>query len=610
MEIQKTINALPPDFLSGKRLHYAIKETGDANEIDLWSLEDLFDLAGLDQADRAAFSDRDGIAVQCGGWQSWSAGWELSGKETLPKRVRLIPELLKLTNRPGDTKAPANRRGRNWLIGHFIMYLRAGDRYLCIASSEGDGLPPVTFRINREKALVSAEVYCPGKIWKEGETAAELSVFFARGFFRFKDALKKLYHQDEAFKTVNFLGAVPGGYESWYNHYTAINEKIILRDLESLGKTDNLIKLHYLDRQKPVVFQIDDGWEKAVGEWEINAERFPHGLAPIAEQIEEAGYIPGLWLAPFLVTRQSRIFLEKPEWVLRDGARHKPVVAGFNHLWDNQYYCLDISRDDVLDYLKALIDRAMDEWGFRYLKLDFLYTGLFPGIFTNKGSPDEHYRRACTVLTARNSNAAGLPAAYLGCGLPLGLSYRHFPLSRIGADTMGNWDWIMVKLLGHVGRPSAYISLMDTIGRSFMNGAIYINDPDVIFLRSSKCNLSVNEKELIALVNFLLAGQIMFSDNPHSLTEADIALTGRIAELYHKLEGDEYGAVRIDRDVFRLESRSGRTAGIINLSGRAWRDKQPWDAVDFLIDHRYLPRNTQGGMFFAPHSITIIQVKA
>jgi alpha-galactosidase len=606
MKIQKTVNPLSHG-LSGTQLRYVIEETGDLGEFDLWSFEDLFDLSGLDQPEREAFMNRGELAVQSGGWQSWSAGWELTGKETLPKRVRLIPDLLKLTNRPGDTEEPVNRRGRDWLIGHFIMYLRVGDRYLCVASAEGDGLPPVTFRINRKKALVSAEVYCPGKKWKEGEQAAELSVFLARGFFSLKDTLKKLYHQEGVFKTVNFLGAVPGGYESWYNHYTDINETIILRDLESLGKTDNLIKLRYLDRHKPVVFQIDDGWEMAVGDWEINTKRFPRGLAPVAAKIEEAGYIPGLWLAPFLITRQSRIFSEKPEWVLREEPRLKPLAAGFNPRWDNQYYCLDISRDDVLDYLKSLIDRVIDEWGFRYLKLDFLYTGLFPNSRAKRGSPYENYRRACTILTSRNSNAAGLPIACLGCGLPLGLSYRYFPLSRIGADTMEAWDWPLVKCLGHTGRPSAYISLMDTIGRSFMNGVIYINDPDVIFLRSSKCKLSVNEKELIALVNFLLAGQIMFSDNPHSLTGADIALTRRIAELYHKLDGDEYGAVRIDRNVFRLESRSGCTGGIINLSRHPWRGALQGN---FLIDRRIKGQNTQGGMFFAPHSITIVQVKA
>jgi alpha-galactosidase len=211
--------------------------------------------------------------------------------------------------------------------------------------------------------------------------------------------------------------------------------------------------------------------------------------------------------------------------------------------------------------------------------------------------------------------------AYLGCGLPLGPSYRHFPLSRIGADTREEWDWTLVKLLGHVGRPGAYVSLMDTIGRSFMDGAVYINDPDVLFLRSRNCKLKPREKELIALVNFLLAGQIMFSDDPLRLEPADLDLTRRIVALYDLLAEDEYGAVRIDRDVFRLESRSGKTAGLINLSPgpyRLDRTREPLLSAAFvsgsyLLDYRIKDhrikdhRAKEPPLTFEPHSITLIQ---
>jgi alpha-galactosidase len=257
------------------------------------------------------------------------------------------------------------------------------------------------------------------------------------------------------------------------------------------------------------------------------------------------------------------------------------------------------------------MDRAVDEWGFRYLKLDFLYAGLFSGVFAEGGSPWEHYERTCTLLTARTQTASDRPVAYLGCGLPLGPSYRHFPLSRIGADTRETWEWQLVKLLGHAGRPSAYVSLMDTIGRSFLDGTVYLNDPDVIFLRSKNCRLSENEKELIALVNFLLAGQIMFSDDPLHLTAEDINLTARILGLYDRLAGDEYGAVRIDRDVFRVESRSGKTAGLINLRGRPYRlDRRRLPELYTalaegipLIDRRQ--RAGPGFIAFAPRSITL-----
>jgi alpha-galactosidase len=549
-----------------------------------------------------------------GGWQSWSAGWELAEGEGLPRKVRVIPELIKLTAGPGD-----EARGGE-AIGRFIMYVRSGAYYLCFASLEGGGLPPLRYRINGKRSSFGVEAYCPGRQWQEGEKIAELCVFFVRGFFLFKDSLKEIYAQD--FSGLDFLrepgtagggrDTRPGGYESWYNHYTNIDEGIILEDLRALSANDNLIKLRYLDRGRPLVFQIDDGWENAVGEWEVHRGRFPRGLTPLSEAMEEAGYIPGIWLAPFLATRRCRVFSEKPHWLLRD-RQGRPLVAGFNHLWDRQYYCLDISRGDVLAYLREIIDRVIDQWGFRYLKLDFLYTGLFYGNFAEQGAPHEHYERACALLRSRTKTASGKPVAYLGCGLPLGLSYRHFPLSRIGADTREVWDWNLVKMLGHVGRPSAYISLMDTIGRSFMNGTVYLNDPDVIFLRSRGCSLTETEKETIALVNFLLAGQIMFSDDASSLGPEDLALTRRISELYDALADDEYGAERLDRDVFFILSRSGRRRGLVNLrkksytlDGKAGRDIfLKLAGGKALVDHRI--RKKDGRISFAPHSCTVLE---
>jgi alpha-galactosidase len=261
------------------------------------------------------------------------------------------------------------------------------------------------------------------------------------------------------------------------------------------------------------------------------------------------------------------------------------VAAGFNPGWDGEYYCLDISRPDVVDYLTILVDKVTETWGFRYLKLDFMYAGLLYGSYAAGGAPYEHYARACAALTAKTSTSEGAPVIYLGCGVPLGPSFRFFPLSRIGADTRETWDWWQGRIIGHPGRPSAWLSLRDTIGRSFMNGAVYLNDPDVVFLRSTACALTRNEKELVALVNFLLASQIMFSDDPARLTEADTLLTARINALYGELEGEEYGAVRIAADVFRLESRHGKIAGLINL------DRKPFKLYDDVDAGLFAPVN-------------------
>jgi len=540
--------------------------------------------------------------VQAGGWQSWSAGWELAGRENLPRRVRVVPELIKYTNRDGDDPGPHET------VGHFIMYLRSGDRYLCLASRDGAALPPASWRIDRRSGRITVEVYAEGKIWSAGETVAEVFLCAVQGFFALKDVLGGIYRRPAGPLPRE---ALPGGYASWYNHYTHIDEARILEDLESLGSTENLINLRFIRPGRPTLFQIDDGWERAVGDWEIDATKFPRGLRPIADRIAAKDYIPGLWLAPFLVTRQARIFSQKPDWLLRDDGG-LPVVAGYNDKWDRRFYCLDVSRPEVLAYLGALVDRAIDEWGFRFLKLDFMYAGLLRGQYAAGGAAYEHYARACRVLTARAA-AGGDQVRYLGCGVPFGPSYPWFPLSRIGADTRETWDWPTVKLIGHVGRPSAYVSLRDTIGRTYLDGTVFNNDPDVLFLRTANCALDSDEKELIALVNFLLAGQIMFSDDPAGLTPQDLALTRRLNELFDALSADEYGAVRLEKDVYRLVSRSGGVRGLINLGDRRWRldrARHPDLFADLsagtaLVDHR-----TDCGtrsLRFARRTITILK---
>ena len=78
------------------------------------------------------------------------------------------------------------------------------------------------------------------------------------------------------------------------------------------------------------------------------------------------------------------------------------------------------------------MEKAINVWGFRYLKLDFLFAGMIDGKFANGGSAYIWYDRAVKKLTRRVINSSGERVAYLGCGLPFESSFMYFPLSRIG----------------------------------------------------------------------------------------------------------------------------------------------------------------------------------
>ena len=92
------------------------------------------------------------------------------------------------------------------------------------------------------------------------------------------------------------LGLPSLGWESWYNHYANITQKQIINDLNSLSEKPNFVTLSEMNLSRPnhsqSVFQIDDGWEMQLGNWEYDKNKFPDGLQFVTNQIEKKGFIP------------------------------------------------------------------------------------------------------------------------------------------------------------------------------------------------------------------------------------------------------------------------------------------------------------------------------
>jgi alpha-galactosidase len=173
---------------------------------------------------------------------------------------------------------------------------------------------------------------------------------------------------------------------------------------------------------------------------------------------------------------------------------------------------------------------------------------------------------------------------------------------RIGADTKEAWDWPALRAIRHQGRPSARMSALDAIGRSALDGAVFVNDPDVVFCRTARMRLGEGEKELVALVDIMLASQVMFSDDAREFGD-EAAFTSRIVELHDRLAGREYGVERAGRDAFRIFSRDGAVSGIANLSDRPWIESaEGWDALRAMV---LRARRVKGSLAFEPRSISL-----
>ncbi|MCR4741546.1 MAG: alpha-galactosidase [Treponema sp.] len=512
----------------------------------------------LDKIDLTPFLDSNNLKdafIHVGAWQSWNPGFEISPCQ---KQDSLKNLCIKNWNKWLVFPESKFKASKNKVLASFISYIRFNDYYILLISvgNISNRLPPLQFIIDRKKSQVSFEIADKGKSWKKGELQAQVEIITARGFVNAKNTILAYFGKQNQNK---FLG-----WESWYNYYEKIDENIILSDLNQINQSPNFIKLagqEFPDYKR--VFQIDDGWQISLGDWDCNKKLFPSGLKALTQKIEENGFIPGIWCAPLIIDIRSKFALEHPDYLLRD-KKGNLVKAGWNPRWgaNGIYYCLDLSKDQVQSHLKNLMNKIINDWGFRYIKLDFLFAGMFYGAFSKNNAAYENFHQVTKILTEIKKNNNRKEVYYLGCGMPMEMGFKNFPLSRIGCDTYEHWDNSLMRRIKWNGRASAYLNLKDTLGKALWNGTVFQCDPDVIFIRNNKCSLTLEEKKIIAFVNSAFGSQIMFSDNL-DLSPEEEKITLEILALIKKYQKENFNLKYLGNDLYEVQSLNYK--GIIDL---------------------------------------------
>jgi alpha-galactosidase len=262
---------------------------------------------------------------------------------------------------------------------------------------------------------------------------------------------------------------------SWYSLYRWINERIILKALRDFGDMP-------FD-----VFQLDDGWQLAHGDWDANT-KFPSGMKPLADKISSTARIPGLWLAPFMVSPDSQLVNDHPDWLLRD-EKENPIHAGIT--WSGNPLGLDVTHPEVLEWLDQLI-RKVRGWGYGYLKLDFLYIGALIGKRYNDIPREVAYRNALQVI-----REAADDAYILACGAPIIPSLGLCDGIRVGPDVSPFWvNKPLTVWLNNTNDASTQNAVRTSIHRLWLSPLVNV-DPDVLFFRSKYNALKPHEKQLL-----------------------------------------------------------------------------------------------------------------
>jgi alpha-galactosidase len=116
-------------------------------------------------------------------------------------------------------------------------------------------------------------------------------------------------------------------------------------------------------------FVLDDGWfnqrsndMSSLGDWTVDAAKYPKGLGPLALHVTELGMEFGLWVEPEMVNPDSDLFRAHPDWALQLAGR--PMVTARNQL------VLDLSQDAVVAYLEGALEALLRDLPISYLKWD------------------------------------------------------------------------------------------------------------------------------------------------------------------------------------------------------------------------------------------------
>ncbi|WP_239613761.1 alpha-galactosidase [Cohnella mopanensis] len=117
------------------------------------------------------------------------------------------------------------------------------------------------------------------------------------------------------------------------------------------------------------LFVLDDGWfghrdsdDSSLGDWKVDYRKLPGGLADLASRVNRLDMQFGLWFEPEMVSPDSELYRAHPDWCLH--------VEGRRRTEARQQLILDLSREDVCDYLIESVSSVLRSAPITYVKWD------------------------------------------------------------------------------------------------------------------------------------------------------------------------------------------------------------------------------------------------
>jgi len=290
------------------------------------------------------------------------------------------------------------------------------------------------------------------------------------------------------------LNAEPqSGWCSWYYYGPDISEEIILENAKLLK-----------ERNIPVDYvQIDDGWFDYRGDWNAN-DKFPHGMKYIADEIKKTGFKPGIWITPLTADDSSVLFKNNPDIFVKE--RDSDKIFGTNSI--------DFSTEKAQKYLYDLLHKLSYDYGFRYVKFDFVGFGISCGRYSDPSfNAVKNYRKALEIMKSAVTKDTFLLACTSPVISPVGLTDG----LRISVDIFERWESVK-----HIAS--------QIFERMYLSEGIAV-DPDCVLMRTRlnedsqcfrKCVRTEKEIETLISVIGVSGGSVFLSDKISLLSDSQV----------------------------------------------------------------------------------------
>ncbi|PEH04729.1 alpha-galactosidase [Lactobacillus sp. UMNPBX5] len=156
-------------------------------------------------------------------------------------------------------------------------------------------------------------------------------------------------------------------------HFAHQDRPILINNWEATFMDFNEAKLMKIvdqaDKLGIEMFVLDDGWfghrdddKSSLGDWFVDQKKFSNGISGFADRVHDKGMKFGLWFEPEMISIDSKLYEKHPDWMIATPGRQGTPAR-------NQYV-LDITRQEVVDYLFEHMSAIIKQTKLDYIKWD------------------------------------------------------------------------------------------------------------------------------------------------------------------------------------------------------------------------------------------------